>query len=126
MKRNTMLFVLAAATLCAVDTYAQAPNSGQAQSAPAAAPAAAPKKTPEQKKAEWQAGVKADCSAEIADGGVCAGKDFATGLEKCLHENRKTLSAGCKVAVRPRKATKAKKPAADSAPAATPAATPQQ
>ena len=57
--------------------------------------------TREQKKAAWESGVKTDCAAEIAEGGVCAGKDFGTGLEKCLHKNREALSNGCKVAVRP-------------------------
>ena len=116
MKRNTMLFAIAAAAFCAVGAHAQTPN--QPQAAPAAAPAAAPKMTPEQeqKKAAWQAGVKADCSVEIAAGGVCAGKDFSTGLEACLHKNHKALSAGCKVAVHPYRGSKDKK----APPAGTP------
>ncbi len=104
MKRNTMLFVLTAA-LCAVGAYAQAPNSDPAQAAP---------QTKEQKKAAhkaaWENGVKTDCAAEIADGGVCAGKDFDSGLEKCLHKNRKKLSDGCRTAIHPhRKDSKDKK-----------------
>ena len=96
MKRNTMLFVLAAVALCAVGAHAQAPSSDQTQAAP---------QTKEQKKAAqkaaWENGVKTDCAAEIAEGGICAAKDFGTGLEKCLHQNRKKLSDGCKAAVRP-------------------------
>ena len=49
----------------------------------------------------WENGVKTDCSAEIASGGVCEGKDFSSGLEKCLHTNHKKLSDGCKAAVHP-------------------------
>jgi hypothetical protein len=106
MNRYSMMFVVAAA-FAAAGAYAQ-------DQAPAAAPAAP--QTKEQKKAAWEAGVKTDCAAEIADGGVCAGKDFSTGLEKCLHENSKKLSPGCKVAVHPHhKHAGAKAPATNPA-----------
>ncbi len=87
MKRNALLFVIAA-VFCAAGAYAQdqAPSSGSGQSKDA-------------KKQAWEDGVKKDCAAEIADGGVCAGKDFSTGLEKCLHKNKSKLSDGCAATV---------------------------
>jgi hypothetical protein len=119
-----MLLVIAAAALFAVGARAQ-------DQAPATTPAAAPATTPatkqtkEQKKAAWEAGVKADCSAEIADGGICAGKDFTTGLEKCLHENRAKLSDACKATVhRHHKGAKTGGAAPGTTPAMTPATTP--
>ena len=126
MKRNTMLFVLAAAALCAVSARAQgqAANSDQAQTAQ---PQAVQTQTKEQKKAAWENGVKTDCAAEIAVGGVCAGKDFGSGLEKCLHENRKTLSDGCKATVHPHhKHSKGQKSGAQTGDMQAPAAAPQQ
>lgn len=124
MKMNTMLFVLAA-VVCAAGVQAQAPSSDQGQAAA---------QTKEQKKAAWENGVKTDCSAEIATGGICAGKDFGTGLEKCLHKNRKKLSDGCRVAVHPHhKGMKGHKDGASTDGAQTggatqqaPAATPQK
>ena len=124
MKRETTLFMLAAAVLCAVGARAQgqAPSADQTPAAPQTAP-----QTKEQKKAAWENGVKTDCAAEIAAGGVCAGKDFSTDLMKCLHQNRKKLSDGCKVAVHPHKGSKDHKPAGGAqAPASAPATTPQQ
>ncbi len=136
MKLNKMLFVLAASMLLAAGVRAQ--DSNNSGSMPAAAPASAPDAAPATapmakadkkaaKKAAWEAGVKQDCAAEIADGGVCAGKDFGTGLEKCLHMNRSKLSDGCKAVVHKHKPMH-KKPAAapmsDAAPAAAPASAP--
>ena len=117
MKNTTLLLTLAAA-LCAVGARAQgkAPSADAGQS-----------QTKEQRKAAWENGVKTDCAAEIAPNGVCAGLDFGTGLDKCLHKNRKKLSDGCKAAVRPhRKGGKsgAKTGGAEQAPA--PAAAPAQ
>lgn len=91
MKRNALLFVFVAA-FCAAGAYAQdqAPSTGSGQSMDA-------------KKAAWESGVKKDCSAEIADGGICAGKDFSTGLEKCLHKNKSKLSDGCAATVHKRR-----------------------
>ncbi|HEX4047527.1 MAG TPA: hypothetical protein VH309_06815 [Elusimicrobiota bacterium] len=136
MNRNWMVFVFAAAVLCAVGAHAQgdqAPSADQAPAAapadagtaaPAAAPSAAEKKK-EARKMAWEDGVKKDCSAELADGGVCAGKDFDSGLEKCLHTNRAKLSDGCKAAVHPHhKGAKHKKHAAMKAPEAAPAEAP--
>lgn len=97
MKRDSMLLALAAAAFFAVGARAQ----GQAPSTDKAKPAAQDR---EQRKAAWENGVKTDCAAEIAQGGVCAGKDFGAGLEKCLHQNRKSLSDGCNAAVHPRRA----------------------
>jgi hypothetical protein len=132
MKMNTLSFALAAAVLTAVGARAQGqtPSADQGQTAaPQSAPAAAPQ-TKDEKRAAWEANVKKACSAEIADGGVCvaaAGKDFKD-LEKCLHENRKSLSDGCKAVVhkRRKKGDKAGAPAADAAPAPAPAATTPQ
>jgi hypothetical protein len=136
LKLNKMLFVLAASMLLAAGVRAQ--DSNNSGSMPAAAPASAPDAAPATapmakadkkaaKKAAWEAGVKQDCAAEIADGGVCAGKDFGTGLEKCLHMNRSKLSDGCKAVVHKHKPMH-KKPAAapmsDAAPAAAPASAP--
>ncbi len=131
MKLNKMLFVLAASMLLAAGVRAQ--DSNNSGSMPAAAPAAAPQTKAEKmaaKKASWEAGVKQDCSAEIADGGVCAGKDFGTGLEKCLHMNRAKLSDGCKAVVHKHRPMH-KKPAATGdaapmgdAPAAMPSSAP--
>ena len=96
MKIKTLgLFVLAAALFAAVaraqDNPAPAPAEGN--------PPTAGKMTKDQKKAAWEAGIKQDCAAEIGTGGVCAGKDFGSGLMECLHKNHKSLSDGCKVAV---------------------------
>jgi hypothetical protein len=128
-----MTFALAAAAFCAAGAHAQDPASDQApatsQSAPAGTPGAAPK-TKAEKKAAWENGVKTDCAAEIAAGGVCENKDFGTGLEKCLHENRKKLSDGCKAAVHPHhkgakdKMKGAKTGGTEQAPAAAPQQTP--
>jgi hypothetical protein len=144
LKLNKMLFVLAASMLLAAGVRAQDSNNSGSMpaAAPASAPAAAPATAPDAapatapmakadkkaaKKAAWEAGVKQDCAAEIADGGVCAGKDFGTGLEKCLHMNRSKLSDGCKAVVHKHKPMH-KKPAAapmsDAAPAAAPASAP--
>ena len=122
MKQNALPFVLVAALFCAVGARAQgqtsntntSPEQGQAAS-----------QTKAQKKAAWENGVKTDCAAEIASGGVCDGKDFGSGLEKCLHENRKKLSDGCKAAVHPHKKWKkgvkgAKTDGTQEAPAAAP------
>ncbi len=95
MKRKFMSFVFAAATLCAVGARAQTPGADQTQAAPQAAPMTKAQKEAK-KKADWEAGVKTDCAAEIATGGVCAGMDFGSGLKECLEKNRKTLSDGCK------------------------------
>jgi hypothetical protein len=95
MKRNALLFVIAAA-LCAAGAYAQdqaPPSSGSGQSKGS-------------KKATWEEGVKTDCQAEIADGGICAGKDFSKGLEKCLHQNKSKLSPGCAATVHKRRGGK--------------------
>jgi hypothetical protein len=131
MKANSMPFVLAAALFCAAGAAAQTPmsnmnansnvSSDQGQTAPM---------TKEQKKMEWENGVKADCAGEIAAGGVCADKDFGTGLEKCLHKNRRKLSDGCKAAVHPRrkmmkKGAKGAKPSdSQAAPASAPGQAP--
>lgn len=97
---NKMLFVLAAVAAFAVAARAQ---TGADQSpAPAAAPAAAPADgaaMPDH-KGEWKDKLKEACSTEIADGGVCAGKDFGAGLEKCLERHQRKLSDGCRKAVR--------------------------
>ena len=131
MKRMLMPFALAAAALFAVGAHAQAPD--QTPATPQAAPASAPKTTPptkQQKKEAWENGVKTDCAAEIAAGGICAGKDFTAGLEKCLHENRAKLSDGCKAAVHPHhkgmkeKSKGAKTGGTEQAPAAAPQQTP--
>jgi hypothetical protein len=122
MKRIITPLALAAALFCAAGARAQ----GQAPNAPPDTTVAPEKgqapKTKEQKKMQWENGVKADCSAEIAAGGVCDGKDFGSGLEKCLQQNRKKLSDGCKAAVHPRKKMKkgAKAEGTEKAPAATP------
>ncbi len=119
MKRITMPLALAAALLGAAGAFAAPDSAPDAAAAPDQGQAAP--KTKEQKKAAWENGVKADCSAEIATGGVCEGKDFASGLEKCLHQNRKKLSDGCNAAVRPHKMMKkGDKSGAEKAPAATP------
>jgi hypothetical protein len=106
MKRNALLFVFVAA-FCAASAYAQdnqAAGGDQSSSGDQQTPAPAGKSSKDARAAKWkasfEAGVKKDCSAEIADGGICAGKDFGSGLEKCLHENRSKLSDGCKVTVR--------------------------
>jgi hypothetical protein len=120
MKRNVLLFVFAA-VFCAAGAYAQdqAPSTGSGQPTGA-------------KKAAWESGVKKDCSAEIADGGVCAGKDFSTGLEKCLHKNKAKLSDGCAATVhKHRGGGKGKKGGSDgdsgaSTPAPAPAPAPAQ
>jgi hypothetical protein len=99
---NKMLFVLAAAVLCAGVARADNPmpsGSDQTQAAPAAAPAAGGDAAP-MKKGDWKAMLKDACSAEIADGGVCAGKEFGSGLEKCLERHRAKESDGCRKAVR--------------------------
>jgi hypothetical protein len=111
-----MLVLAAAAFAAGARAQAQAPASN-AQPTVSADDVAAQKKATRNKA--WENGVKTDCAAEIATGGVCAGKDFDTGLEKCLHANRKKLSDGCRVTLHPhRKGAKGKK---DAAPAATPA-----
>lgn len=95
MKIKTLgLFVLAA-------SFVAAGAMAQDNPAPAGTPSAGQtgKMSKEQKKAEWEAGIKQDCAAEIGTGGVCAGKDFGSGLMECLHKNHKSLSDGCKVAV---------------------------
>jgi len=103
---NKMLFVLAAVAMLAAGARADDPSmppSDQAPSAPAAAPASGDQgmAKPEH-KGEWKEMLKDACSAEIADGGVCAGKDFGAGLEKCLERHRHSdkESMGCKKAVR--------------------------
>jgi hypothetical protein len=133
MKRMLMPLALAAAALFAAGAHAQTPAADQTpattQSAPASTPKAAPM-TKQQKKESWENGVKTDCSAEIASAGICAGKDFSTGLEKCLHENRAKLSDGCKAAVHPHhkgmkdKSKGAKTGGMEQAPAAAPQQTP--
>ena len=133
MKRNIMMFVLVAAALCAVGAYAEdaAPSADKGQTATQTKDQTAQQKKDE-RKAAWENGVKTDCAAEIAPGGVCAGKDFSTGLEKCLHKNRKKLSDGCKATVHHHnKGSKDKKSDAPAdgakAPAAqAPAAAPQK
>jgi hypothetical protein len=127
MKRNALPFLLVAALFCAVGAYAQGQTSNtntntNTNSSSDQSQAAAPDKA--QKKAAWENGVKTDCAAEIATGGVCEGKDFSSGLMKCLHENRKKLSDGCKAAVHPHK--KGKKAANGATQDAAPAAAPQQ
>jgi hypothetical protein len=114
MKRNALMFVLAAALAAAgTRARAQAP-AANGQSAAPAGDAAAQKKAEQNKS--WENGVKAGCSGEIAAGGVCAGKDFSTGLKKCLHENRKKLSDGCNAAIYPhKKGAPSRKAAAASA-----------
>ncbi len=115
MKRNALLFVFVAA-FCAAGAYAQedqTPAAGSSDQTPASSDkSGAAKPSKAERAAKWKAtmesGVKKDCSAEIAPGGVCGGKDFGTGLEKCLHENRAKLTDGCKVAVRPRRGMKGK------------------
>jgi hypothetical protein len=121
MNRNTLLFALAAAAVIAAAPRAEAQSTAPArgESSP---------QTKEQRKEAWENGVKTDCAVEIAPGGVCDGKDFSSGLEKCLQENRKKLSDGCKAAVHPHhkhaKKTPAGAPAGgtEQAPAQTPAA----
>lgn len=98
MKLNEMLFVLAASALFAVGARAQdtaAPSP--APTAPTAAPA---DQGQTDKKMDWKANIKDVCSAEIADGGVCAGKDFGAGLERCLDHHEHKLSKDCRKAVR--------------------------
>jgi len=100
MKRIALLFVAVAAFTAvgarADDMAGTKPDAG----------AQTMKETKEsreaKRKAAWENGVKTDCAAEIGSGGVCEGKDFGTGLEKCLNSktNRKKLSDGCRVAVR--------------------------
>lgn len=95
MKRPLIALTLA---LCAAGARAQSP-------APASTEKPAAKPT-------WQDSLKTACAAELAPGGVCAGLDFDTGLEKCLHQNRKKLAPACRTALRPgRKGGKDKKPA---------------
>jgi hypothetical protein len=120
MRFDPKPFVLVAALVCAAGARAQgqAPAADKAKTAP---------QTQEQKKAVWADGVKTGCAVEIAPGGVCAGMDFDSGLEKCLHQNRKKLTAGCRAAIYPRhKKSKDQKNGAKTgesqAPAATPAA----
>jgi hypothetical protein len=148
MKTQTLLAfglgaILAAPGLCAAQDSAAPTTQAQTQAAPAAAPSVAPAPAPaaapqaapaapltkEQKKAAWEANVKKACSAETADGGVCAGKDFDSGLEKCLQQNREAdkLSDGCKAVVHAhhKKGGKAGAQAGDAQPAPA-ATTPQQ
>lgn len=136
MKLSALPFVLVAALFCAAGAGAQGDasntNTSTNQGSPAPQTKAqkmAEKKT--QRKEEWEKRVKDGCSAETADGGVCAGKDFSSGLLKCLRMNRKKLAEGCKDALYPRKKWKrpakgAKKAAPESqeAPAAPQAPTP--
>ena len=116
MKRSALSFLFVTAFFCAAAARAQGQDgsTNMSQTVP---------KTKADKKAAWENGVKADCSAEIATGGVCEGKDFSSGLMKCLHENRKKLSDGCRAAVHPHK--KGKK-AATGGTREAPAAAPQQ
>lgn len=123
MMRKTMTLLLASALLCAVGARAQAPSSNPEQpQSPERKPAP---KTKDQMKTAWENGVKADCAAEIASGGVCGGKDFGTGLEKCLHKNRKKLSDGCKAAVHPHKKMKKGATGAKGGTQEAPASAPQ-
>jgi hypothetical protein len=48
-----------------------------------------------QKYAEQDKAVKDACAKEI-EADKCTGMDIGTGLLKCLHKNKKTLSDGCK------------------------------
>ena len=97
MKLNKTLFVLVATSLFAVAARAQdqAVPATPAADAPAAAPAAMP-----DQKGDWKSHLKDACSAEIADGGVCANKEFGAGLEHCLERHMKKETDGCRKAVR--------------------------
>jgi hypothetical protein len=103
---NKTLFVLAAFATLAVGARADDPSMpppDQAPSAPAAAPASGDQGMAKpDHKGEWKQMLKDACSTEIADGGICAGKDFGTGLDKCLERHRRSekMSDGCKKAVR--------------------------
>jgi hypothetical protein len=102
MKAMTTTLIFAAALFCAAGASADdaMPNGAPNQSQPGT-PATAPLQHDNTKKEAWESKVRQDCSAEIASGGVCEGKDFDSGLEKCLHKNRSKLSDSCKNATHP-------------------------
>jgi len=99
MKAMTTTLIFAAALFCAGGAAA---DDSTPMGTPAdAQPAAPAKHDANSKKAAWEGKVRAECSAEIGSGGVCEGKDFDSGLEKCLHKNKAKLSDSCKNATHP-------------------------
>ncbi|HXT01261.1 MAG TPA: hypothetical protein VN915_11335 [Elusimicrobiota bacterium] len=104
MKAMTTTLIFAAALFCASGAAADdsMPNGAPNQSQPGSPVTTPATGTKNSKKEAWESKVRADCSAEIGQGGICENKDFDSGLEKCLHKNRSKLSDSCKNATHPR------------------------